>query len=215
MNSPYDILGVSPNATDDEIRKAYRELAKKYHPDNYADSPLKDTAEEKMAQINAAFDQIMARRRGGGQSAGQQSYGGYGGYQNSYQNASRFSDIRQMINQGRFEEAEEVLDGVASNARDGEWYFLKGSIFYQRGWMDDAFQYFSTACRMNPSNAEYRAALNRMQYQRQGGFGGGFGTDQNPYRTGQGQNATGCGICDICAGMACANLCCDCCGGGC
>ena len=213
MNSPYDILGVSPNATDDEIRKAYRELAKKYHPDNYADSPLKDTAEEKMAQINAAFDQIMAQRRGGGQSS-QQGYGYQN--QNSYQNGSRFADIRQMINQGRFEEAEEVLDGVAGNARDGEWYFLKGSIFYQRGWMDDAFQYFSTACRMNPSNAEYRAALNRMQYQRQGGFGGGYGTDQNPYRTGQpGQNGTGCSICDICAGMACATLCCDCCGGGC
>ena len=108
MNSPYDILGVSPNATDDEIRKAYRELAKKYHPDNYADSPLKETAEEKMAQINAAFDQIMAQRRGGGQSSSQQGYGGYGS-QNSYQNASRFSDIRQMINQGRYEEAEEVL----------------------------------------------------------------------------------------------------------
>ena len=101
MNSPYDILGVSPNATDDEIRKAYRELAKKYHPDNYADSPLKETAEEKMAQINAAFDQIMAQRRGGGQSSSQQGYGGYGS-QNSYQNASRFSDIRQMINQGRY-----------------------------------------------------------------------------------------------------------------
>lgn len=214
MNSPYDILGVSPNATDDEIRKAYRELAKKYHPDNYADSPLKETAEEKMAQINAAFDQIMAQRRGG-QSSAQQSGGGYGG-QTAYQNSSRFADIRQMINQGRYEEAEEVLDGVASNARDGEWYFLKGSIFYQRGWMDDAFQYFTTACRMDPSNVEYRAALNRMQYQRQGGFGGGYSTDQNPYRTGQsGQNSTGCTICDVCTGMACANLCCDCCGGGC
>ena len=63
MSDPYKVLGVSPNATDDEIKTAYRELAKKYHPDNYAESPLADLASEKMKEINEAYDTIMNDRR--------------------------------------------------------------------------------------------------------------------------------------------------------
>jgi len=58
MNDPYQILGVSENASDEEIKKAYRELARKYHPDNYHDNPLADLAQEKMKEINAAYEQI-------------------------------------------------------------------------------------------------------------------------------------------------------------
>ena len=63
MNDPYKILGVSESASDEEIKNAYRELAKKYHPDNYADSPLADVANKKMQELNEAFDQIMNARR--------------------------------------------------------------------------------------------------------------------------------------------------------
>ena len=84
MNDPYQILGVSENASDEEIKKAYRELARKYHPDNYHDNPLADLAQEKMKEINAAYEQITKERASGkrGSGAGGSSYraSGYGGY---------------------------------------------------------------------------------------------------------------------------------------
>ena len=68
MKDPYAVLGVSPNASDEEIKNAYREMARKYHPDNYADNPLSDLAGEKMKEINEAYDQIMNMRRSGKRS---------------------------------------------------------------------------------------------------------------------------------------------------
>ena len=66
MRDPYEVLGVSKNATDDQIKDAYRELARKYHPDNYANSPLADLAEQKMKEVNEAYDTIRDMRRNGG-----------------------------------------------------------------------------------------------------------------------------------------------------
>ena len=88
MNDPYSVLGVSPNASDEEIKKAYRELARKYHPDNYQNNPLADLAEEKMKEINEAYEAIQKQRSGGGGSyqSGSSSSGGYqGGYQQQQQ----------------------------------------------------------------------------------------------------------------------------------
>ena len=86
MNDPYSVLGVSPNASDEEIKKAYRELARKYHPDNYQNNPLADLAEEKMKEINEAYETITKQRSGGGGSY-QRPSGGYGGqsYGGGYQ----------------------------------------------------------------------------------------------------------------------------------
>ena len=120
MTDPYAVLGVSKNATDDEVKNAYRELARKYHPDNYADNPLSDLAGEKMKEINEAYDSIMAERRAG-KTSGSAYTGNTGG-------ASSFPDVRNLINQGRLEQAQEVLDGKWGNGEErkqrlGAWFY--------------------------------------------------------------------------------------------
>lgn len=224
INDPYKILGVSESASDEEIKNAYRELAKKYHPDNYADSPLADVANKKMQELNEAFDQVMNARRmsaAGQQAAQQTQYQNTGYYrqetqsytQGSYDHAesnSGMADIRRMIQTNRLVEAEELLNGIPTANRDAEWYFLKGSVYFSRGWLDDALNHFNTACRLNPNNPEYRAALNRMMWQKQGNMGGSPG---HPYRTPQSNRTGGCDACSICQGLICADCCCECMGG--
>lgn len=199
MKDPYRVLGVPADASDDQIKAAYRELARKYHPDNYVNNPLGDLAQEKMKEINDAYDTVQRMRQGGGTQNG----GGQGSY---YQQPSSFADVRRLINAGRVAQAEELLDGVPSGRRDAEWHFLKGSICYSRGWLEQALEHFGRACEQNPQNPEYRAALNQLLWQRQNGYarGGGY------QRYGGGAN---CDCCDLCAALYCANCCCSCLGG--
>ncbi|MDY3015130.1 MAG: J domain-containing protein [Evtepia sp.] len=169
MNDPYAVLGVSPSASDDEVKRAYRELVKKYHPDNYANNPLSDLAEAKMKEVNEAYDAIVKMRTQGGyqQSAGSGGYQSGGGYAGG-QSGGRYVDpvfiqVRQLIAQNNLAEAERVLRTARTNS--AEWYYLMGSISYRRGWMDDARQNFWTACNMDPGNMEYRQAMNSMGMQ--------------------------------------------------
>lgn len=120
MRDPYEVLGVSPDADDNEIKKAYRELARKYHPDNYQNNPLADLAEEKMKEINEAYDAITRSRAGGGSSYGggtaSQGQSGYG-YGSSYQQQRQsaggvFAQARQAVSRGDLEGAERLLQGV-------------------------------------------------------------------------------------------------------
>ena len=145
MKDAYEVLGVSRTATDDEIKEAYRALARKYHPDSYTDNPLSDLAKEKMQEINEAYDAIIRERRGGaGQTAGAGASG-------------PFSDVRAMINAGRMAEAETLLDGIPATQRGAEWYYLKSRVLCAKGWFDEGYNYASTACGMAPNNAEYAA----------------------------------------------------------
>lgn len=202
MSDPYSVLGVKPDASDDEIKRAYRELARKYHPDNYQNNPLADLAEEKMKEINEAYDTITRMRSGGGNSGGYQGQNAYrGNYQQQYSGStsgSLYSQVRQAINMGDISRAEQLLRSAPS--QDAEWHFLSGSIAYRKGWLDEATQHFQMACNMDPSNGEYRQALMMM---RQGGQA------YRPYGYGGGVDA-----CDICTACMCLNCLCGGCGGG-
>ena len=161
MNDPYSVLGVSPSATDDEIKKAYRDLARKYHPDNYHDNPLSDLAQEKMKEINEAYDAIMKSRSGGAAgNSGQYSRGASGGY-SSGTSTGIYARIRTAINAGNLVLAEQLLNSVTD--RGAEWHFLMGSLYYRKGWMDEANRYFQIAVNMDPGNLEYRQALTYMR----------------------------------------------------
>ncbi len=165
MNDPYSVLGVDPGASDDEIKRAYRELARKYHPDNYQNNPLADLAEEKMKEINEAYDAITRSRASG---TGQSGYGYQGQGQYQYQQPrqdtagnSLFAQVRQCINRGDLSQADQLLRSCTQ--KNAEWHFLTGYVAYQKGWLDEASQHFQIACSMDPANVEYRQALAMMQ----------------------------------------------------
>ena len=160
MRDPYSVLGVSPNASDEEVKKAYRELARKHHPDNYQNNPLADLAEEKMKEINEAYETITKQRSGGGGGGYQQSSGYSQGGSYSSSGSSDFVQVRQMIQRGDLAGAERLLQEAPQ--RNGEWYFLVGSIAYRKGWLDDAMRNYSMAVQMEPGNMEYRQALAMM-----------------------------------------------------
>lgn len=197
---PYKVLGVTPQTSDDDVKRAYRELARKYHPDNYVNNPLADLAEARMKEINEAYDMIMSERSGRGAGGQQSSYGRntYSARQSAYSgpNAALYSQVRQAINQGNLGLAEQLLQ--RSTARDAEWFYLMGTVYYRKGWYDEAMRAYTQACQMDPSNMEYRTALNNLNMS--GGYGG--------YRPMQEANA-----CDMCMQLAicncCMNLCCN------
>ena len=147
MRDPYQVLGVPSTATDEEVKKAYRDLARKYHPDNYHDNPLADLAQERMKEINEAYEAVQSQRKAA-------RAGGYTGYQSG---GSRYQRIRMAISQGNLNLAEELLNAMTDH--DAEWSFLKGAICYRRGWLDEARRYYQNAVNMDPDNQEYQRAL--------------------------------------------------------
>ncbi len=220
MTNPYSVLGVSYNASDEEIKAAYRELAKRYSSDDgYSTDPLQTVADARMQELNEAYDQVMAERRTGGnqadsaqaspfQDSAQSAYQSH----NTYTGGSRYTDIRQLIRSGDILSAEQRLTAIEASQRGAEWNFLMGSVCQSKGWLDEAFRYFGTACSQDPANAEYAAAYNRMQQERSSG-----GTAYNPY-AGQNRNTTGCmgdDACNTaCQCMCLYQLCSSCCCGG-
>ncbi|MBQ9940855.1 MAG: DnaJ domain-containing protein [Clostridia bacterium] len=197
MTDPYSILGVSPENTDEQIKKAYRELAKKYHPDV---NPGVDTS-DKMKEINQAYDLIMKMREAGNK-------GRY--YQDTNTSSSRnySSDAfnlyraQTLIAQGRYTEARIVLDSVNQASRDAEWYYIYGVLLANSGAYFDARVKFEEAVRRDPYNPLYRQALNRMS------AGGAFSSSP------RGNSVSGdCSGCDMCSGLICADCLCECLGG--
>ncbi len=202
MTDPYSTLGIRPDATDEEVKQAYRELARKYHPDRYRDSDLADLASEKMKEINAAYEQIQKMRASGAETSGFSGTGSGSSYHSGTQTNAQFAEIRILINNNQIREADRRLRAFAPEDRNAEWHFLTGCVLFKRGYFVDAQKLFERACEMDPYNQEYQTArdqVNRQAY------------DTSGYRTAQPSGFNN--ACTICNSLICADCCCECMGG--
>lgn len=199
--NPYEVLGVSENASDAEIKKAYRNLVKKYHPDHYKDNDMGAVAEEKIREINVAYDTIQKMRANGETYEQYQAKNGSGNY--SGEAFKRYQQVVDDIRFGNLDSAQARLLQIPEASRDAAWFYLMGEIAQRRGWYDAAQSYFTTAVRMDPTNPLYQNALqnlyNRTRYYRQNG-------NQRGYPDG------GVDLCSLCQALWCADCCCECVG---
>lgn len=201
ITNPYSVLGVSPSASNEEIKKAYRELSRKYHPDSYVNNPLSDLAEEKFKEVQEAYDQIMKERENG-----------YSGVSGSNGDSGELNTVYNYLNAKRYREALDALDRVP--LRSAQWYYYSAVANAGVGNNIVAVEHARQAVNIDPSNSEYRNFLNQIEWQGQryqdtrynntgyGGFGGG----------GYG-NRGGLGTGNLCCDLWCADSLCECMGG--
>ena len=205
MRDPYSILGVSEDSTDEEIKFAYRELAKRYHPDNYTDdNPLKSLAEEKMQEVNAAYEEIQKDRA---KKAKRQN--------NKKENSDNFGsgvygEIRRKINARRFGDAEKDLYSIPDGDKTAEWHYLVSVTLMHRNRVNDAMRELEIACNMDPGNIEYQKAK-EMFNQSAKGYGstyyGSTGPASRPVHSSTDD------ACNCCANLVCMDCLCECLGG--
>ena len=214
MTDPYEVLGLKRGASDEEIKKAYRRLSRKYHPDANVNNPNAAEAEEKFKQVQAAYDQIMKEKESGysgyGSTNGYGGYGsagGYGGYQRSGagQNdeyTSHLNAAMSYIRAGRYNEALNVLSGM--DRKGAQWYYLSAIANNGLGKNVVALEHSKREVELEPNRMEYQALLQQLQ-----GRGSWYDEMSSPYG---GMSVMGN---DICCKLCLANLICNvcCCGG--
>ncbi|WP_293756696.1 J domain-containing protein [Vallitalea sp.] len=195
MRDPYEVLGIERGASKDEIKKAYRELAKKYHPDRYADNPLNDLAEEKFREVQEAYESLM--NNNDYTSSSYSSSNSSSGY-----TSSEYMNVRSYIQVRRFQDAMNMLNAMSD--KNAEWYYLMSICLVGTGYTNQGFEYARTAVNMAPNNIEYRNHLTRLQ-----NVQNGYNTRAYQYNRGN-NNSDACGCCSQ---LICADCLCECLGG--
>lgn len=197
ISDPYKVLDISPNASNDEVKKAYRELSRKYHPDSYVDNPLSGLAEEKFKEVQEAYKQIMDEREHG-------FSGGAGSYQRSAASGDTASvemgAVRNYINSGHYREALNLLSRIS--LQNAQWHYYYAVASSGIGNNIDALNHAQQAASMEPGNMEYMGFLNqlKMRGNRYQGAGAPYG--------GGGLTTVNC-----CCDLWCADSLCECMGG--
>ncbi len=192
--NPYEVLGVSETADEETIKKAYKELVKKYHPDKYVNNPLADLAAEKLKEVNKAYDMITSGKSGSGRS----SSGYSGGYSGTNAGGTDFQQVRILISRRNYSAALQMLQSMPHNA---EWNYLTGVCKINMGMYDSGINHIRTAVQMDPNNFEYRATLNNIESRN---------TTYRQYNTG---GCVGNDPCTCCSNLMIADCCCECLGG--
>lgn len=214
---PYQVLGLQRGASEADVKKAYRKLSRKYHPDANLNNPNKAEAEAKFREIQEAYNQIMDEREHGGSGY---HYGG--GYQGGTSSAGSEEDAHFMaalnyIRNRRYQEALNVLGTIDNhNAR---WFYFSAVANAGIGNQAQALSQAKTATEMEPGNMEYANLYRQLQsgggyYQNSpfgGGFGGGYGS--GGYYGGGYGNQSSCGTGNLCCDLWCADSLCECMGG--
>jgi len=168
MLNPYSVLGVERGASDEEIKKAYRNLSRKYHPDANINNPNKAQAEEKFKEIQAAYNQIMDERQNGSYSnsySDNYSYG-YNSYGSQGAGSVEMQAAANYINARQFAAAMNVLYSIPDSGRNGQWYFFASVASQGLGNLNDAREYISRAIALEPSNFRYRQFEQSINFSR-------------------------------------------------
>ncbi len=207
MTDPYKVLGLSTNATDEQVKKAYRELSRKFHPDTNANNPLADLAEEKFKEVQSAYEQIVKERDEGIYGRNDNSYGdnrwnATNEESNEWQKDTKLVAAANYINSRHYSEALNVLNGMSD--RIGQWYYLSAIANSGMGNNIEAVDMAAQAVNMEPNNQMFVALLNRLQMGRQ--------RYQNN-SAGYGANPSTCGTGNMCCDLWCADSLCECMGG--
>lgn len=205
MKNPYEVLGINEGASEEEIKKAYREQVKKYHPDQYQDNPLSKLAEEKLREVNEAYEYLTGKSQSAKTSNGWSGRSSYTGSRSAGAGQTggdgSFRQVRVYINMGNIPAAESMLESISD--KNAEWFYLRGLIFMKKGWYNEAVMNIQQAVNMDPSNYEYRDALKRMNTNNNVYRG-------NAYNKGYGANPS---FCDMCMCAWCSDSLCECFGG--
>ena len=171
MRNPYQVLGVSPNASDDEIKKAYRNLSRRYHPDANVNNPNKEAAEERFKEVQQAYDQIMKEKQSGGSSygygyRGAGDFGGFGGSGGARANhgSPKLAAAANYIANHCYAEALHVLNDIPFGERGARWYYYSAMANQGAGNNIVAKEHAKRAVEMEPSNFEYRQYQQFLEY---------------------------------------------------